>query len=83
MNMVVESRLKLAYPHLQIYPILHPMHKLSLEFQVANLKTKNRGKEQDLIKQLVIGIDEALKQIRCCNEQCMDYLIQRKLARAS
>jgi len=58
------------------------MHKLSLEFQVANLKTK-KGKEQDLIKQLGIGIDEALKQIRCCNEQCMDYLIQRKLARAS
>ena len=82
MNMVVESRLKLAYPHLQIYPILHPMHKLSLEFQVANLKTK-KGKEQDLIKQLGIGIDEALKQNRCCNEQCMDYMIQRKLARAS
>jgi len=36
---------------------------------------KVHGKEQDLIKQLGIGIDEAQKQIRCCNEQCMDYLI--------
>ena len=44
---------------------------------------KVHGKEQDLIKQLGIGIDEAQKQIRCCNEQCMDYLIQRKLARGS
>jgi hypothetical protein len=53
--MVVESKLKLAYLHLQNYPILHPMHKLSLEFQVANLKTKNRGKEQDLISNGELG----------------------------